>query len=300
MSYAVNSLQTNIVADRARMDAERFHATMSQSRLRLSSGIKTVGVLGDYCSFSILARMNAATRSSSIISQNAQNLLSYLQTQEGYLNTVKDIFLRLNEISMHIADSIKGTEQTQMYIEEFQQLTKACSAIVGDIPNNTGDYGGELYPDGYAGATFNGLVLFDTRGTPPPDFEVALTQDGSEKAYATVADFGDTLFTTIAAFSDTFENIVAQGVDNFRLAMDEISTMMATNGAQQERLVMALEAMGIHQANMEEATDKIQAVDVARETTKLSLVAMRFSIATTVMDQANVSSNYLLRLLKAG
>lgn len=80
-------------------------------------------------------------------------------------------------------------------------------------------------------------------------------------------------------------------------ALQEVATHRAKNGSYQSRLNMAAELLSTNKANMEQANSRIADVDVAEESTKLSRANVIVQAGTSMLTQANNSTQAMRSLL---
>jgi flagellin len=93
-------------------------------------------------------------------------------------------------------------------------------------------------------------------------------------------------------------NLGAVSLDNIKTAIEGVATMRATNGAEQSRLDFAGELLTINKANLEAANSRIIDVDVASESTQLARWNTLVQAGTSMLAQANGSSQTALSLLR--
>ena len=80
--------------------------------------------------------------------------------------------------------------------------------------------------------------------------------------------------------------------------MEEVSTLMADNGAQQSRLGFALDSLMTNHVNGESANSRIYDVDVAAETSRLSKTSLLVEAGSKMLAQANSNSQIALKLIQ--
>jgi flagellin len=74
--------------------------------------------------------------------------------------------------------------------------------------------------------------------------------------------------------------------------------MRATNGAEQSRFSFASSLLTTNQQNLQAATSRITDVDVASESTQLARYNTLVQAGTSMLAQANQSSQVALKLLQ--
>ena len=115
------------------------------------------------------------------------------------------------------------------------------------------------------------------------------TVDMSAKDLA--ADAGVTAITGAADLS-------AVTLTEIKTATEGVATMRAKNGAEQSRFEFAAELLTTNKANLEAASSRIVDVDVAAESTQLARWNTLVSAGTSMLSQANQSSQNVLQLLR--
>ena len=81
-------------------------------------------------------------------------------------------------------------------------------------------------------------------------------------------------------------------------AIQNVATMRATNGAEQSRLTFASSVLTTNETNLMSANSRISDVDVAQESTQLARFNVLVQAGTSMLAQANQSSQIALKLLQ--
>lgn len=81
-------------------------------------------------------------------------------------------------------------------------------------------------------------------------------------------------------------------------AISDLATYRAQNGANQSRFGFATELLTVNKANLEAANSRIVDVDVAQESTQLARFNVLVQAGTSMLAQANQSSQLALKLLQ--
>ena len=97
--------------------------------------------------------------------------------------------------------------------------------------------------------------------------------------------------------TDTPEGLAAFGQAGFDMLLQSVSSMLATNGAEQSRVLHALDQARTRGGNLEAAGSRVSDVDVAREVTQLGRTSIRMEASRAVMTQANVLGDLAVKLL---
>ncbi len=268
-------INTNIAA----MTAQR-HMMLTTRRLtdnysRLSSGLRIATAADDAAGLAISERMRAQIRSYSVASRNAQDGISLAQTEEGSLNEVSNMLVRMRELAMQSANGTLSTSDRATVDVEFQALIAEIDRIA-------------------AQTEFNGINILDG-SIPTVDIQVGI--DANQvititNQDATAATLGiDTLDVTDVANA----NAALTALDT---AVDTVNTARGSIGASQNHLSSALVSILNVRENLSAAESRIRDVDVATETADLARNSIMQQAAVSVLQQANVQPQIALALLQ--
>ena len=99
--------------------------------------------------------------------------------------------------------------------------------------------------------------------------------------------------------NDIFRNITtaANAISTVNQAIQNLASLRATNGSEQVRLTFAADMLAINKNNLEAANSQILDVDVAAESANLAKQNILQQAGTSMLAQANMSSQSVLRLL---
>jgi flagellin len=149
-----------------------------------------------------------------------------------------------------------------------------------------------------ASETFNGVGLFGSTDLG----SVSTTENGATSNAVTIGarDLSNAS-TGVGALTGT--GITSLGNSSVTLtaistAIENVATMRATNGSEQSRLNFASELVTVNKANLESANSRIVDVDVASESTQLARWNVLVQAGTSMLAQANQSSQTALKLLQ--
>jgi flagellin len=273
------SINTNSSATLASQNLSRSNNLLQKSLQRLSSGSKIASASDDAGGLAVSLRLSASLRRNESTQSNVGNAISFLQTQDGALNSISNILARMAELKTLSKDVTKSDADIENYYTEFDALQDEFTKVVAD--------------------KFNGVSLFNN-GTAQGYLTVSLTEDGStagsmtisQTAYATA-----TLNSVMTGVTDLagFKNLAVSSITD---AISEVAKARATNGAQSSRLQFALDSLATNASNLESANSRIIDVDVASETTRLARNNILVQAGTAMLAQANASSQIALKLLQ--
>ena len=270
MSVVIN---TNATATVAKNNLNRSNAMLQQSLNRLSSGSKIVNPSDDAGGLAVSMKMSAAIKRTEAVNTNIANAQSFLQTQDGALNNASKILDRMSELKTLSTDVTKNTADISNYNTEFQELQAQLDDITGE--------------------KFNGVSLF-TDAASAATMSVNVTEDGAQSLNINQSDLENQVTTDLTAGTS---NITATDLSDITDAIENVATLRATNGAQSSRLSFASDMLTVNKQNLEAANSRIIDVDVATESTQLARANVLVQAGSSMLSQANSSSQTALRLI---
>jgi flagellin len=260
MSVIIN---TNTAASIASNNLSASNAMLQKSLNRLSSGSKIVNASDDAGGVAVAARLSAAAKRTGVVSANIGNALSFLQQQDSALKTVGKVLERMSELTALYADQTKSTDDTAHYSSEFTALSASLTAMSDDQVNT--------------------LDLFASTDLSVSINETLTSTDA-------VAFGAADLATALGTLSITD--------DSAAIAIQEVAQLRADNGVDQSNLGFQLELTSAAKINQESAISRIMDVDVAEESTRLARYNTLVQAGTSMIAQANGSSQSALQLLR--
>ena len=274
-------INTNVASLNAQRNLRGTRLSMNKSLERLSSGQRINRAGDDAAGLAISENLKAQVRGLKQAERNAEDGISLVQIAEGALGEVSNILIRLRELSVQAAsDTIGGTERKFLNVE-FEQLTSEIDRIA-----NSTEFNRVPLLNG-TGAVFD--IQIGTRNDPISD---RLTFDASS-ADVNVAALG----LNLASVAD---KISAQNsLSSIDQAIISVSGIRADFGALQNRLQSTINNIAVSVENLSAANSRVRDTDVAAETAELTRNNILMSAGTSVLSQANSSTNSALSLIQA-
>jgi flagellin len=272
-------INTNVASLNAQRNLLGTKWGLDKSLERLSSGYRINRAGDDAAGLAISENLRAQVRGLKQASRNAQDGVSLVQVAEGGLNEVSSILIRLRELAVQAASDTIGPVERQFLNVEYDQLVSEIDRI--------------------ADATeFNGTQLLSGTGSVL-DFQVGTRNDpnidrlsfDSSKADSNSAALGVNL-TSVADKASAQNSLSA--IDS---AIVSVSAMRADFGAIQNRLQSTIGNIAVSVENVSAANSRIRDVDVAEETAEMTRNNILLQAGTSVLAQANQTSNTALSLL---
>ncbi|MEQ1852467.1 MAG: flagellin [Chthoniobacteraceae bacterium] len=262
------TINTNLSASTAATNLNRNHMLLQKNLARLSSGSRITSPADDAGGLAVSMKLEAAIARTDATSTNVANAISFLQTQDGALQSAGDVLTRVSELKLLSTDVTKSASDIANYDAEFTALKAQLTST--------------------ATATFNGVALFGG-GT----LSVGISEDGAQTLAITRAN----LATNVAGVTGA-ANLAALTVAVATTATTNVATSRAQNGAETSRLGFAADILATNRTNLEAANSRIVDTDVAEESTKLARSSILVQAGSSMLAQANSSSESVLQLLQ--
>lgn len=122
-------VNTNAAATTAAFNLSNNHANLSKSLARLSSGQRITSPAEDAGGLAVAYKLDSSMKRTEAVLNNHQNALSFLQVQDGALESVGTIVSRMAELRTMAADITKNTSDVENYSKEFRELQTQLSQI---------------------------------------------------------------------------------------------------------------------------------------------------------------------------
>jgi flagellin len=135
-------INTNTSATSASLNLSRSNDALSKSLGRLSSGKRITSPADDAGGLAVAYKLNSKAQRTRGVLQNVQNALSYLQLQDGTLETVGKVLDRMSELRTMAQDMTKNSSDIENYSKEFVELQSHLKQVKNE--------------------TFNGISLFSS------------------------------------------------------------------------------------------------------------------------------------------
>lgn len=272
-------INTNVASLNAQRNLLGTKWGLDKSLEKLSSGYRINRAGDDAAGLAISENLRAQIRGLKQASRNASDGVSLVQVAEGGLNEISSILIRLRELAVQAASDTIGPVERQFLNVEYDQLVSEVDRIAD-------------------GTEFNGTQLLSGTGSIL-DFQVGTKNDpnidrlsfDASKADANSAALGINL-TSVADKASSQNSLAA--IDS---AIVSVSAMRADFGAIQNRLQSTIGNIAVSVENLSAANSRIRDVDIAEETAEMTKNNILLQAGTSVLAQANQSSNTALSLL---
>ncbi len=274
-------INTNVSSLNAQRNLSTTRLAQQKVLEQLSSGQRINRAGDDAAGLAISENLRAQIRGLGQAERNAQDGISLVQIAEGALSEVGNIMIRLRELSVQAASDTIGATERKFLNVEFEQLTSEVDRIA-----NSTEFNRVPLLNG-TGSVFD--IQIGTRNDPLSD---RLTFDASS-ADVNVAALG----LNLASVSD---KISAQNsLASIDQAIQTVSGIRADFGALQNRLQSTVNNIQVSTENLSAANSRIRDADIASATSELTRTNILMQAGTSVLAQANQSSNSALGLINS-
>jgi flagellin len=305
------NINTNSAASSASYYLSKNNAALQKSLTRLSSGSRITQPADDAGGLAVSMKLRGTISRMTGVEKNIDNATSFLQVQDGVLESAGKIIDRMGELKALSQDVLKNSSDIANYNAEFKNLQVQLYQM-----SETKFNGVSLFATTKAGggnATFNTVgsgntVSIFTSATGESGSVVsinkasmlaALTIDAanvsSKKAFQDAS--GATTYSFGAATVGAAFQLSDVSVAVFTQALQNVATLRAQNGGSVSRLQFAKESVMQQKTNLEAANGRIMDVDIASESTQLAKYNILVQASASMLSQANSSSNVAMMLL---
>lgn len=302
------SILSNSSANNAASSLHQSSKALQKSLTRLSSGKKINSPSDDSGGLAVSMKLSSAIgRNKSVIS-NIQNALSFAEVQDGALSSSAKVIDRMSELKALSSDVIKSASDVENYNVEFKALQEQLHSIASEKFNGISLFGRGIEAGGvdlaYGGATTVNISVFTTdRGGAGATVQMSKALLMSALTFTSTSDttnvaVGTSNSKTLANDKNTAKLDISElSIAFFSKAIENISSMRASNGASMSRLQLAEDHARLNKSNLEAANSRIMDVDVAEESTRFAKFNILTQASAAMLSQANQTSSTALMLL---
>ena len=324
------NISTNTAALRAGAYLSANNKLLQRSFDRLASGKKLTTPVDDPGGLAVSMKLSASINRLQGAQNNVQNAISFLEVQDGMLDTVGKIIDRMSELKgLASQDPMKSSADRESYNNEFKDLQAQLHSIAKQKFNGVSlfaehtesknatqaKFGGTTQEDNTmtiytsaAGSTGSSVSMHKSVLLSALTFHTNLQAGSDEygngdnsvagnngtesgKFVATLATAGGSAATAFLDLDDISVGVITQALEN-------VSVLRAQNGGVHSRLAFNQESLGAQKTNMRAALGRMVDVDIAEETTNLAKYSILNQAAASMLAQANASTDVALMLLR--
>jgi len=309
-------VNTNSAATTASFNLSKNAEALRKSLARLSSGNRITQPAEDAGGLAVAYRLDSTSRRTEAVLNNHQNALSYLQVQDGALETVGKIVNRMSELRTMAADITKNSSDIENYSKEFRELQSQLGQMslekfngislfaFGNATNASGvqsaDSGKELHVSLGASGSDKDIYSYQLLTHPSGvSTDGAISMNVVNLEFVTsLGGLGATGNSLVNANGNQVTDISTITIEQFTEVIQRIADARSENGAEQQRVQQSYELHQVNLVNLEAAHGRIMDVDVALESTRFARNNVLVQASASMTAQANQLTQVALTLLQ--
>jgi flagellin len=250
---------------------------LQMSLNRLSSGKRITGGADDPGGLAVAMKLGASVKRLQGAQNNVANALSFMEVQDGLLQTAGQVVTRISELKgLHGDDPLKSATNRAAYDLELQDLLTQLEDMTT--------------------MTFNGELIFNDA-----PLTINYDEDAAEDLTLAVTAFTaavSPLYTGITTFDETAAAGTFLDVATIDTALEAVAGLRAQNGSGQNRLSFAAESLSLQKINLTAALGRIENVDLATESAELAKNSILTQSSAMMVSQANSMNDIAMMLLQ--
>ena len=313
------NINTNAAASSASYHLSKNNAALQKSLTRLSSGSRITQPADDAGGLAVSMKLSGTINRLTGVEKNIDNAISFLQVQDGILDSAGKILDRMAELKALSQDVLKNASDIANYNSEFQNLQVQLHQMSQTTFNGVSLAAGHTESKGGVESVFGGTDLQDntvsifTSATGESGSKVSINKTMLLSALTiNSGTLASAAFSTAAngaaagatgAFSFAADSVAGTmtldkvSVAVFTQALQNVATLRAENGGSVSRLQFSKESAAAQRTNLEAANGRIMDVDIATESTRLAKYNILVQASASMLSQANATSNVAMMLL---
>lgn len=310
------TISNNGAVSAASMNLGKNQAKLQQSIQRLSSGKKFAGAAGaDSGSLSVAMKLNASLNRLSGAQSNIGNAISFLEYQDGVLETAANIVARMSELKgLAVSDPLKSADDLSSYLSEFQDLQTQLSEMATAKLNGVSVFSGSeavFNKNSTTAANWDKITVYtSSQGTEGTSVSInrslfigalSVTSTGAANATYQSASQDNTDATQGKDFADgasLVDDLANVTLDQINGALDNIIWLRGQTSGSLSRLQFAADSVKTEKINMGAALGRIEDADIAEESANLAKYSILMQASAAMVAQANQQSQVALTLLR--
>lgn len=270
-------IMNNVSATFAQRQLSTNSSALAKSLQKLSSGYRINSAADDAAGLAVSEKLRYQVKGLEQAQRNVMDAISMVQVAEAGMVQTVTILQRLRALTLQAANGVYQDTDRQLISEEVGQLISEIDRLSSTV-------------------TFNGVELFPS-STTTYKFQVG-ANGGQTIALSLTSLTSSSLSLSSLNTTITTATGAAGAISTIDTALNSVLKMRAKLGAIQNRLEMTNDFIGIQRENVMAAESRIRDVDFAEEMTSYTRNQIIVQAATSMLAQANVSVQSVLRLLQ--
>ncbi|PZE40128.1 flagellin [Curtobacterium sp. MCSS17_006] len=292
------SINTNLSALNTYRNLNATQNDLSKSLEKLSTGLRINRAADDAAGLSISEGLKSQVGGLTVAARNAQDGISVVQTAEGGLTETHSILQRMRDLAVQAGNDSNNADSRAAITTEVGELQKE----LGRISSST-NFNGINLLDGSAGTAKDGKLTFQVGANAGDSSKIEVDLGKANvkdiAANLTVAAGTDADGGAVAAKISFASNADAQAaITTIDAQIKTVSEARSSIGAVQNRFDHAINVTNVAKENLTAAGSRITDVDMAQEMVKYTRDNILSQAGTSMLAQANQSTQGVLSLLR--
>ena len=273
-------IATNLPSINAQRSFSKSQSEMDLAYSQLSSGSRITKASDDAAGLTISENLKSRVRGYNAAKRNAEDATSLMQVAEGGLNEIGNILVRMRELGVQAASDTIGDTERSFIDKEVQQLKLEIDRI-----SEVTKWGNTQLLNG-TGETF--------------EFQIDIGNDDFQDRISFRAEDikADTGTLEVSGFDFSDQDQARGALTVIEQAQVTINNYRSNIGALQNRMSSTQSNLDVAIENLSGANSRIRDTDIAAATANLSKNNILLNASTSVLAQANQSSQLALSLLR--
>lgn len=270
-------VQTNTASSFAQNQLGKTQSALAKNFQKLSSGYRINDASDDAAGLGIVKSLNAQISSMAVAERNTNDGISMLQTADGGAEQVHELLTRMRDLAVQASNGDLQSSDLSNLDTEYQSSLAEIDRIS-------------------ASTKFNGVSLL--AGTvATKDFQVGI---GTATTDRITVSFGGADASTLGVSGGSLTSFsnAQTAIGKIDTAIQNLSTVREGFGSGINRMNYAVSSLQAQQTNMSAAMSRIQDVDIASETAKMSKNQVLSQAGTAILAQANQAPQLAMQLLR--
>ncbi|MCJ1713027.1 flagellin [Microbacterium sp. M1A1_1b] len=276
------SINTNLSALNTYRNLNATQGDLSKSLEKLSSGLRINRAADDASGLTISEGLKSQVGGLTVAARNAQDGISVVQTAEGGLTETHSILQRMRDLAVQAGNDSNNEDSRTAISTEVGQLTQELTRISAST-----NFNGINLLDGSAGTA--GVLKFQVGANG--DAASQIDVDLSKSSVKDVA-------TAVGALKFDSADDAQASITALDAQIKYVSSARSNIGAIQNRFDHAINVTNVAKENLTAASSRITDVDMAEEMVKYTRDNILSQAGTSMLAQANQSTQGVLSLLR--
>jgi len=261
----MSRIVTNNSANSVYKNYTRNQSALANSLEKLSTGLRINRASDDAAGLAISETMRAQIRGTDAAVDVIANATNFINTADGWLQTVNDILNRMEELGVAYNDGTKSQSDKDNLSLEFDALNTELTTSIDALAN------------------FNGDAIFSD----------------TDRVFQVGANQGEEFtLTATGTIADVVGTLAIDDLDSIRTASTQTSAVRANLGAAQSQLNYKNLALTNYSENISASEGRIRNADIAKESATFAKNQILVQASTAMLAQANTVSQNVLQLLQ--